>query len=133
MRALVRNAGAGLATHCPAAGACPGLSDSIEQDPGRNRLRLLRPVAVLVAELLRGGRRGRQPAAMQSLTPLRFRRAWVVATIRARLSRGLPDRRHEGARRDGAVTLRPDAVRRPDPARVEGARRLLRSVADGLF
>ena len=65
---------------------CAELPPQPEPAGAAKRLRLLRSVALLVAELLRGGRRGRQPAAMRR-TSLRLHRAWAVAAIRARLSR----------------------------------------------
>ena len=73
------------------------------------------------------------PAAMQGGAALRLRRAWPVAAIRARLSRGLPDQRAAGPQRNAAHALRPDAVGRADPPRMDLARRLHRPVAGRLF
>ena len=99
----------------------------------RRGLRLLRAVAVLVAELLRGGRAGGEPPAMRDGAALRLRRPRPVAAIRARLPRKLPDRRARRAERDAAHALRHHAVGRPHPPSVAQARLLLRARSGRLF
>ena len=130
---LARRAGMLLIAGCEPSvrnrAAWPSLPRQL-QVPIGTRLRLLRARAVLVAELLRGRGRGRQPAAMQGGTALRLHRAWAVAAIRARLPEDCPTERAEGLQRDAADALRSDAVGRPDPPRMELARRLLRPVAE---
>ena len=100
---------------------------------GRHRLRFLCPVAVVVTELLRGGRRGCQPPAMRRRPPLCVCGAWAVAAIRARLSGRLPVAGAQCFQGNAARALRHHAFSRTDPPTMEKARLLHQPGAGGLF